>query len=226
MVFCWLPSTPVQIPSTCLNKREESMKRVAIYARVSTNDQTTQNQVLVLRELAETQGATVVLEFLDKGISGVKKDRDALNALLIAAKARKFETLYVYSIDRLSRSVKNLIETVETINSLGVTIVFKRENIDTQSAMGQFFLTVLGSLAQFEREIMIERINAGIARAKSEGKKMGRPSKINEGLRNAVTMLYSKGVSIRNIAQTCTVGIGTVYKILAENKESNLLKVC
>lgn len=202
------------------------MKRVAIYARVSTNDQTTQNQVLVLRELAETQGATVVLEFLDKGISGVKKDRDALNALLIAAKARKFETLYVYSIDRLSRSVKNLIETVETINSLGVTIVFKRENIDTQSAMGQFFLTVLGSLAQFEREIMIERINAGIARAKSEGKKMGRPSKINEGLRNAVTMLYSKGVSIRNIAQTCTVGIGTVYKILAENKESNLLKVC
>lgn len=202
------------------------MKRVAIYARVSTNDQTTLNQVLVLRELAETQGATVVLEFLDKGISGVKKDRDALNALLIAAKARKFETLYVYSIDRLSRSVKNLIETVETINSLGVTIVFKRENIDTQSAMGQFFLTVLGSLAQFEREIMIERINAGIARAKSEGKKMGRPSKLNEGLRNAVTMLYSKGVSIRNIAQTCTVGIGTVYKILAENKESNLLKVC
>jgi DNA invertase Pin-like site-specific DNA recombinase len=123
------------------------MKRVAIYARVSTNDQTTQNQVLVLRELAESQGATVVFEFLDKGISGIKKDRDALNAMLTAAKSRKFETLYVYSIDRLSRSVKNLIETVETLNSLGITIVFKRESIDTQTAMGQFFLTVLGSLA-------------------------------------------------------------------------------
>jgi DNA invertase Pin-like site-specific DNA recombinase len=198
------------------------MKRVAIYARVSTNDQTTQNQVLVLRELAESQGVTVVFEFLDKGISGVKKDRDALNAMLTAAKARKFETLYVYSIDRLSRSVKNLIETVETLNSLGITIVFKRESIDTQSAMGQFFLTVLGSLAQFEREIMIERINAGIARAKSEGKKMGRPSKLNDGLINAVTMLYDKGVSIRNIAQTCSIGVGTVYKILAQKKQSEM----
>jgi DNA invertase Pin-like site-specific DNA recombinase len=199
------------------------MKRVAIYARVSTNDQTTQNQVLVLRELAESQGATVVFEFLDKGISGVKKDRDALNAMLTAAKARKFETLYVYSIDRLSRSVKNLIETVETLNSLGITIVFKRESIDTQSAMGQFFLTVLGSLAQFEREIMIERINAGIARAKSEGKKMGRPSKLNDGLINAVTMLFEKGVSIRDISKTCSVGIGTVYKILAQKRQSETL---
>jgi DNA invertase Pin-like site-specific DNA recombinase len=198
------------------------MKRVAIYARVSTNDQTTQNQVLVLRELAESQGATVVFEFLDKGISGIKKDRDALNAMLTAAKARKFETLYVFSIDRLSRSVKNLIETVETLNSLGITIVFKRESIDTPSAMGQFFLTVLGSLAQFEREIMIERINAGIARAKSEGKKMGRPSKLNDGLINAVTMLYEKGVSIRDISKTCSVGIGTIYKVIAETKQSQM----
>jgi DNA invertase Pin-like site-specific DNA recombinase len=198
------------------------MKRVAIYARVSTNEQTTQNQVLVLRDLAESQNANVVFEFIDKGISGVKKDRDALNAMLTAAKARKFETLYVYSIDRLSRSVKNLIETVETLNSLGVTIVFKRENIDTQSAMGQFFLTVLGSLAQFEREIMIERINAGIARAKAEGKKMGRPTKLNDGLINAVTMLNDKGVSIRNIAQTCSIGVGTVYKILADKRQSEM----
>ena len=82
--------------------------------------------------------------------------------------------------------------------------------------MGNFFLTVLGSLAQFEREIMRERINAGIARAKSQGKKMGRPSKLNDGLRNAVTMLYQKGVSIRDIAKTCTVGIGTVYKVIGE----------
>jgi DNA invertase Pin-like site-specific DNA recombinase len=198
------------------------MKRVAIYARVSTNDQTTQNQVLVLRELAESQGATVVFEFLDKGISGIKKDRDALNAMLTAAKSRKFETLYVYSIDRLSRSVKNLIETVETLNSLGITIVFKRESIDTQSAMGQFFLTVLGSLAQFEREIMIERINAGIARAKAEGKKMGRPTKLNDSLINAVTMLYDKGVSIRNISKTLGVGNGTCYKILAQKKQSEM----
>ena len=196
--------------------------KVALYCRVSTNDQYPENQVRILSDLAEKNGAEVVSTFIDKGISGVKKDRDALNQMMSAARSRKFTTLYVLSIDRLSRSVKNLIETVETLNDLGITIVFQRENIDTKSAMGQFFLTVLGSLAQFEREIMRERINAGIARAKSQGKKMGRPSKLNDGLRNAVTMLYQKGVSIRDIAKTCTVGIGTVYKVVDELKSEEL----
>lgn len=196
--------------------------KVALYCRVSTNDQYPENQVRILSDLAVKNGAEVVSTFIDKGISGVKKDRDALNQMLSAARSRKFNTLYVLSIDRLSRSVKNLIETVETLNDLGITIVFQRESIDTKSAMGQFFLTVLGSLAQFEREIMRERINAGIARAKSQGKKMGRPSKLNDGLRNAVTMLYQKGVSIRDIAKTCTVGIGTVYKVVDELKSEEL----
>ena len=196
--------------------------KVALYCRVSTTDQYPENQVRVLTDLAEKNGAEIVATFIDKGISGVKKDRDALNQMLSAARSRKFNTLYVLSIDRLSRSVKNLIETVETLNELGITIVFQRENIDTKSAMGNFFLTVLGSLAQFEREIMRERINAGIARAKSQGKKMGRPSKLNDGLRNAVTMLYQKGVSIRDIAKTCTVGIGTVYKVVNDIKAEEL----
>jgi DNA invertase Pin-like site-specific DNA recombinase len=196
--------------------------KVALYCRVSTTDQYPENQVRVLTDLAEKNGAEIVATFIDKGISGVKKDRDALNQMLSAARSRKFNTLYVLSIDRLSRSVKNLIETVETLNELGITIVFQRENIDTKSAMGNFFLTVLGSLAQFEREIMRERINAGIARAKSQGKKMGRPSKLNDGLRNAVTMLYQKGVSIRDIAKTCTVGIGTVYKVVNDIKADEL----
>jgi DNA invertase Pin-like site-specific DNA recombinase len=194
--------------------------KVALYCRVSTTDQHPENQVRTLTDLAEKHGAEIVATFIDKGISGVKKDRDALNQMLSAARSRKFNTLYVLSIDRLSRSVKNLIETVEILNDLGVTIVFQRENIDTKSAMGQFFLTVLGSLAQFEREIMRERINAGIARAKAQGKKMGRPSRLNDGLRNAVTMLYEKGVSIRDIAKTCTVGIGTVYKVVDELRAS------
>ena len=196
--------------------------KVALYCRVSTTDQYPENQVRVLTDLAQKNDAEIVATFIDKGISGVKKDRDALNQMISAARSRKFNTLYVLSIDRLSRSVKNLIETVETLNELGITLVFQRENIDTKSAMGQFFLTVLGSLAQFEREIMRERINAGIARAKSQGKKMGRPSKLNDGLRNAVTMLYEKGVSIRDIAKTCTVGIGTVYKVVGELKSAEL----
>ena len=196
------------------------MSKVAIYCRVSTSDQHIENQLTVLNDFASKNNDTVVVTYLDKGVSGAKQERDALNAMLSDARRRRFDCVYVLSIDRLSRSVKHLIDTVETLNDLGITLVFHRENIDTKSAMGQFFLTVLGSLAQFEREIMRERINAGIARAKAQGKKMGRPSKLNDGLRNAVTMLYEKGVSIRDIAKTCTVGIGTVYKVILESKST------
>lgn len=195
---------------------------VAIYCRVSTIDQHPENQIRSLTDLAIKNKVRVVATFVDKGISGIKKDRDALNQMITAARAGKFDTLYCLSIDRLSRSTKNLIETVEILNDLGITIVFQRENIDTKTAMGQFFLTVLGSLAQFEREIMRERINAGIARAKAQGKKMGRPSVVNESLRNAVTMLFEKGVSIRNIAKTCTIGVGTAYKIINETKQQEM----
>lgn len=194
------------------------MKRVAIYARVSTNEQFTSNQVLVLKELAERNGARVVAEFVDEGQSGIKRDRDALNAMLTAARKRQFDALYVVSICRLSRSVKNLIETVEILNELGIELVFQRENINTKTATGNFFLTVLGSLYELEREVLIERINAGIARAKSQGKSCGRPSKINTGLINAVKMLKEKGVSIRDICKTCGIGIGTCYKIIRENE--------
>ncbi len=199
------------------------MNLSAIYARCSTTDQFPENQIRVLRDLAERNGDKIVAEFVDKGISGSKKDRDALNQMLSAARSKKFTKLYVVSIDRLSRSTKDLIETVEVLNDLKIQIVFQRENIDTTSAMGQFFLTVLGSLAQFEREIMRERIKQGIDRAKSQGRKMGRPTKMNDALRNAVQLLYSKGASIRTIAKTCSVGIGTTYKIIQEIQQDKYL---
>jgi DNA invertase Pin-like site-specific DNA recombinase len=191
-------------------------KLSAIYARCSTVEQFPENQIRVLRELAERNGDTLVAEYIDSGVSGSKRDREALNQMLAAARSRKFSKLYVVSIDRLSRSTRDLIDTVEVLNDLKVTIVFQRENIDTTTSTGQFFLTVLGSLAQFEREIMRERINAGIARAKSQGKKMGRPTKLNDGLRSAVKLLYTKGASIRTIAATCQLGIGSVYKVIEE----------
>jgi len=189
-------------------------KRCAIYARCSTVEQFPENQIRSLKELAERNDDEIVAEFVDKGISGAKRDREALNAMIAAARSRKFSKLYVVSIDRLSRSTKDLIETVELLNDLKVQIVFQRENIDTTTSTGQFFLTVLGSLAQFEREIMRERINAGIARAKAQGRKMGRPTKLNDGLRSAVKLLYQKGASVRTIAKTCSLGIGTTYRVI------------
>jgi DNA invertase Pin-like site-specific DNA recombinase len=193
--------------------------RCAIYARVSTNDQTTENQLIALRDLADKNGHQIVAEYIDQGVSGVSKIKDSRTKMLLDAKAGKFSVLYVVSIDRLSRSTKDLLDLVEQLNALGITLIFQREGIDTKSAMGQFFLTVLSSIAQLERETMISRINAGLARAKSQGKKLGRPSKINQSLINAVTLLYQKQVSVRDIAKTCTVGIGTVYSII---KNQNL----
>jgi len=193
--------------------------KAAIYARVSTNDQTTENQLIALRDLADKNGHQIVAEYIDQGVSGVSKIKDSRSKMLLDAKAKKFSILYVVSIDRLSRSTKDLLDVVEQLNALGITLIFQREKIDTKSAMGQFFLTVLSSIAQLERETMIARINQGIARAKSQGKKLGRPSKINQSLINAVTLLYQKQVSVRDIARTCTVGIGTVYSII---KNQNL----
>jgi len=109
-----------------------------------------------------------------------------------------------------------LIEVVEMLNEFGIQIVFQRENIDTRSITGKFFLNVLGSLYQMEREVMIDRINAGIARAKAQGKKCGRPSKVNSSLVSSVKLLREKGVSIRDIAKTCSIGVGTTYSILRE----------
>lgn len=196
--------------------------RCAIYARVSTTDQTTENQLIALRDLAEKNGHQIVAEYIDQGVSGVSKIKDSRSKMLLDAKAKKFSILYVVSIDRLSRSTKDLLDVVEQLNALGITLIFQREAIDTKSAMGQFFLTVLSSIAQLERETMIARINQGIARAKSQGKKLGRPSKVNDSLINAVTLLRNKGVSIRDIAKTCTVGVGTVYAILRSSENAEL----
>ena len=138
-----------------------------------------ETQLMALKEFSQRHGNTITMVFVDHGQSGIKREREQLNMMLEAARKGKFSTLYVVGIDRLSRSVKDLIEVVESLNQMGIQIHFMRENIDTRTATGSFFLTVLGSLYQLERSVMIDRINQGIARAKSQGKHCGRPSKIN-----------------------------------------------
>lgn len=192
------------------------MSKSVIYARCSTAEQFPENQIIALRELAKRNGTSVIAEYVDSGQSGIKREREQLNAMLSDAQRGKFQTLYVAGIDRLSRSVKDLIEVVETLNTCNVQIIFQREGVDTRTAMGQFFLTVMGSLYQMERSVMIERINAGIVRAKAQGKKMGRPSKVNSSLASSVRLLREKGVSIRDIAKTCSIGVGTTYSILRQ----------
>ncbi len=190
----------------------------ACYVRCSSLDSHPETQLMALREFSQRHGHTITMEFVDHGQSGIKREREQLNKMLEAARKGKFSTLYVVGIDRLSRSVKDLIEVVESLNQMGIQIHFMRENIDTRTATGSFFLTVLGSLYQLERSVMIDRINQGIARAKSQGKHCGRPSKINSSLIASVKLLREKGVSIRDISKTCSLGVGTVMKVIQDNK--------
>ena len=193
------------------------MSKCVQYLRVSTTDQNLDNQRLVLQDLSTRNGHVISHEYSDFGQSGTKRDRENLNRMIEDGKKGKFTTLYVISIDRLSRSVKDLIEVVETLNKHGVQIIFQREQIDTKTPTGSFFLTVLGSLYQLERQVMIERINQGISRVKSQGKHCGRPSKVNSSLISSVRLLREKGVSIRDISKTCSIGVGTTMKIVKEH---------
>ena len=190
----------------------------ACYVRCSSLDSHPETQLMALREFSQRHGNTITMEFVDHGQSGIKREREQLNKMLEAARKGKFSTLYVVGIDRLSRSVADLISIVESLNEMGIQIHFMRENVDTRTATGSFFLTVLGSLYQLERSVMIDRINQGIARAKSQGKHCGRPSKINSSLIASVKLLREKGVSIRDISKTCSLGVGTVMKVIQENK--------
>lgn len=188
--------------------------KCAVYARVSTLSQTNENQILSLKRLAAQMGYSVVAVYEDHGVSGVAKHKDSRAKMLEDARAGKFSSVFVASIDRLSRSVPDLLSVVDELNSLDVQLVSEREQMDTRTPLGKFFLTILGSISSLEREIMRERIAAGIARAQKQGKHCGRPTKINESVEKAVTLLRTKGVSIRDIAKTCQIGIGSVTRIL------------
>lgn len=193
------------------------MKKVAIYARVSTSTQTAENQLLDLRATAARAGYQIVSEFVDSGISGAKgrADRPQLDALLKAATQRKFEMIMVWDISRLGRSLQNLVEILTELQSLKVDLFFQQQGLDTSTSSGRMMFSVFGALAEYERELIRERVIAGQQRAKAQGRKLGRPSKLNEGLKSAIRLLREKGMGIKQIAAQCEVGIGSVYAALA-----------
>jgi len=148
--------------------------RVAIYARVSTAEQTVENQRLELNRYCEARGWTAT-EYLDAGVSGAKESRPALDRLLSDARRRRFDTLIVWRLDRLGRSLRHLILLLDELTALGVGFVSLNEGIDTTTPAGRLQLHILGAIAEFERERIRERVKLGMARAKAQGKPVGRP---------------------------------------------------
>lgn len=191
--------------------------RVAIYARVSTSNQTTENQVGDLERVAALRNWTIVETYTDQGISGTKSrsDRPALDAMMKDAVRGKFDLIAVWSLDRLGRGLQHLIETVNELQAVGVELYMHQQAIDTTTPAGKLAFSIFGAFAEFERSIIVERVRAGLERAKRNGTKLGRPTNLNDAVRAAIVALRAKDVPIRKIAAQLKVGTGTIYGVLA-----------
>ena len=190
--------------------------RVAIYCRVSTSDQSTESQLLDLRRYVRERGWHIFNEYCDNGISGTTDSRPALNELMDAAKKRRFDTVLVWRFDRFARSTKHLILALEEFRGLGIDFVSYQENIDTSSPLGSAIFTIISAVAQLERDIIAERVKAGLRRAKENGKKLGRPRAVVDA--EEVQRLRSKGLSLRAIAKETGVSRTTVSDVLSSSR--------
>jgi DNA invertase Pin-like site-specific DNA recombinase len=147
----------------------------AIYARVSTFDQEPENQLAELRRFVEARGWTAAVEYVDRGVSGAKDRRPALDRLVSDAKRRRFDVVVCWRLDRLGRNLKHLITLLEELQALGVAFVSLAEGIDATTPAGKLQMHILGAIAEFERARISERVKAGLQRAKAQGKRLGRP---------------------------------------------------
>ena len=187
------------------------MKRCALYARVSTFEQTTDNQLLDLRKMVEQRGYQVVHEYTDK-ISGTKSRRPGLDQLMSDARHAQFDVVLVWASDRLARSTRHFLEVLDELNHLGIEFVSFRENIDTGGPLGRAIVIIIGAIAELERNLIVERVRAGMRRAKLEGRHIGRrPLDID---RAAVVRDRARGISLTDVAKAHGISRAFVSKIV------------
>ncbi len=194
------------------------VKRAAIYARVSTrNRQTPQNQIARLREVADKAGWEVVEEYVDRGISGSKgrDKRPAFDRLCKAATRREIDVVMAWSVDRLGRSLQDLVAFLSDLQASRVDLYLDRQGIDTTTPGGKALFQMMGVFAEFERAMIQERIHAGLARARKEGKRLGRP-KVARKTERAILKARAAGRGINRIASTLHVGSATVRRVITE----------
>ena len=188
--------------------------RVAVYARVSkAMEQTNENQLLDLRRYVSDRDWQVFREYCD-GVTGSKDSRPALNELMDDAKKRRFDVVLVWRFDRFARSTKHLILALEEFRNLGIDFVSFQENIDTSSPLGSAIFTIISAVAQLERDIIAERVKAGLRRAKENGKKLGRPKGTALDVEK-IRGLRSEGLSLQQIATELNTSKTTVSRLLA-----------
>jgi len=190
--------------------------RAAIYSRVSTDRQTTKNQERELRDVAERSGWEIVGTYRDEGISGakVRNVRPGFDALCKDAARRRFDVVMAWSVDRLGRSLQDLVAFLAEIHGAKVDLYLQQQGIDTTKPAGRALFQMCGVFAEFERSMIRERVNAGLARAKAKGARLGRPRTPASKEREIVRLLQTDG--IRKAARKAGVGVGTVQRIARE----------
>lgn len=193
------------------------MKKAAIYARVSTADQHLETQLYDLRKLAANRGFEVSREYCDRGISGTKARRPALDSMMADGRRGEFSVVLVAAFDRIARSTKNFLEIVDELSELEIEFISAREAIDTSGPMGRMFITLVGSIAELERSLIVERIKAGMRRARMEGQKLGRaPLNIDH---DALVRDRLAGMSLTNVAKKYGVSRASVVRFVREAQQ-------
>lgn len=193
--------------------------RVAIYARVSTGEQSCESQLHALRLVADRHGWEIVIELTDEGFSGAsgREKRPAYDALLTGIARKSFDKVLVWNIDRLARSTTELLKLLGELKAKGVGLYIDQLAIDTATPAGELLFNIAGAMAQFERQLIQSRVKAGIARAKAKGVKLGRKRIDDAKVIAQVKRLRATGAGIVRIGKTVGIGTSTVQRILNGN---------
>ena len=195
--------------------------RVALYARVSTDDQTVTPQLDALREYARARGLEVVDEYVDQGVSGSKDRRPALDEMMAKAKRRSFDAVAVVKLDRLARSTRHLTQLPAELEALGVDLIVIDQGIDTSTPAGRLLFNVLGAIGEFELDMIRERTRAGLRAARKRGRRLGRP-RVHVPIAKAQTLL-GRGMSVAAVARELGVARATLQKALPESPPAKAL---
>lgn len=189
-------------------------KRAVFYLRVSTLDQNPDTQRYDLLQMAQQRGLTLVEEYVDHGISGARTRRPALDRMMADARRGRFDIVLVWACDRLARSTKHFLETLDELNRLGVEFASFREQLDTGGALGRAVVVIISTVAELERNLIVERVRAGLRRARLEGRRIGRaPLEID---RVALLRDRAQGISLKNLAKTYGISKASVCRLIKE----------
>jgi DNA invertase Pin-like site-specific DNA recombinase len=201
--------------TTARQSLQDSAKRVALYCRVSTDGQTVENQLIELQAVAARHGWLIVETYTDHGISGAKgrAARPGFDALCKAVARKECELVAVWSVDRLGRSLPDLVTFLSDLHAKGVDLYLHQQGLDTSTPTGRAMYQMMGVFAEFERSMIQERVKAGLARARSQGKTLGRP-KVSPEVEEQILHARREGKGIIKIAKEVGCGVGTVQRII------------